>query len=86
MAEIRDLTEEEMNSISGGMIVNALGHEGNPNLPWEVVANHNCMFLGAFSTQKEAEEYAKKFGNDSYNTQVVDWGTVVRLRTNPNTN
>ena len=41
--------------------------------------------MAAFSTQGEACEYAKRFGkHDPYNTQQVDWGTVQRLRSNPN--
>lgn len=87
MAENIKINEDSLDEVSGGMIFNATGYEGNPNLPWEVVANNDCRVLGAFSTQAEACEYAKKFGkHDSYNTQIVDWATVQRLRNNPNVN
>ncbi len=86
MADINKISDEELDGVSGGMIFNAKGYEGNPNLPWEVVANHNCQVLAAFSTKDEAVKYAQKFGKDSYNTMEVDWITVQRLRTYPNVN
>ena len=85
MAEINKMDENNLDEISGGMVFNAAGIEGDPNLPWEVVANNDCRVLAAFSTQGEACDYAKRFGkHDSYNTQLVDWQTVQRLRANPN--
>lgn len=86
MSEVNKLNDEDMDNVSGGMIFNAKGYEGNPSLPWEVVANHNCQVLGAFGTRDEAVRYAQKFGKDSYNTMEVDWSTVQRLRNNPNVN
>lgn len=85
MSDIEKINENELDEVSGGMIFYAAGYEGDPSLPWEVVANNDCRVLAAFSTQGEACDYAKKFGkHDSYNTQQVDWGTVQRLRNNPN--
>ncbi|MCR5748461.1 MAG: hypothetical protein K6G03_12195 [Lachnospiraceae bacterium] len=87
MEENNKINAEDLENISGGMIFNAAGYEGDPFRPYEVVANHNCQVLAAFSTKAEACEYAKRFGkNDSYNTMEVDWLTVQRLRNNPNTN
>ncbi len=87
MADINKINEDALDEISGGMVFNASGIEGDPNRPWEVVANNDCRVLAAFSTQGEACEYAKQFGkHDPYNTQLVDWNTVKRLRANPNTN
>ena len=87
MADINKISDDELENVSGGMIFNARGYEGTPSLPWEVVANHNCQVLAAFSTKDEAVRYAQRFGkDDSYNTMEVDWITVQRLRTNPNVN
>ncbi|MCR5106571.1 MAG: hypothetical protein K6B28_00250 [Lachnospiraceae bacterium] len=82
--EKKVLNDNEMN-ISGGMIFNAAGYEGDPNRPWEVVNNDNCAVLGCFATKEEAIKEAKKYGDYSYNAQETDWATVCRLRTNPNT-
>ena len=85
MADKIKINEDELDEISGGMIFYAKGYEADQNLPWEVVANNDCHVLKAFGTRDEAEAYAKQFGkHDSYNTQLVDWDTVQRLRTNPN--
>ena len=79
------LNDEELDNINGGMIFNATGREEcDPARPWEVLANHNCEILGRFATRQEAEAFAKKYGNDSYNTMEVPWETVQRLRANPN--
>lgn len=87
MTENNKINEDSLDEVSGGMVFNAAGYEGDPNLPWEVVANNDCHVIRAFSTQAEACEYAKQFGkHDSYNTQLVDWSTVQRLRKNPNVN
>ncbi len=83
------VNEDELNNVSGGMVFNALGYEGFPDKPWEVLANHNCAILGAFATKEQACEYAKRLGersdpNNSYNTMEVFRETVERLRANPN--
>lgn len=88
---LNQLGDEDLDSIAGGMVVNAAGHEGDPNLPWEVVANNDCHVIRAFSTQAEACAFADTFNKkghhkDPYNTQLVDWATVERLRANPNVN
>ena len=79
------INDEDLENISGGMIYNATGTpECEIGRPWEVVANHNAAILGRFSTRGEAEAFAKRFGNDSYNTMEVPRETVERLRANPN--
>ncbi len=89
MADEKRINEDELKEVSGGMVFNALGYEGSPDRPWEVLANHNCEILGAFSTKQEACDYAKRLGersdpNNSYNTMEVSKETVERLRANPN--
>ena len=88
MADFEQIvSDDELDDVSGGMVFNSTGYEGDPNLPWEVVANHNCQVLARFATKDQACEYAKRFGkHDPYNTMEVDWLTVQRLRANPNTN
>jgi len=83
------IKEDELNNVSGGMVFNALGYEGSPDRPWEVLANHNCEILGAFPTKEQACEYARSIGEksdpkNSYNTMEVYRETVERLRANPN--
>lgn len=84
--QIIELTDDELKDISGGMVCYAQGlPEYDPNYPWEVVDNNNCRVLGKFATRDGACAYAKTFGPDSYNAQLVDLATVQRLRANPNT-
>ena len=81
MSQIR---EEELDNISGGMVVYADGlPEFDPANPWEVVENNNCRCLGKFPTRDAACYYAKSFGPESYNDQITDIPTVLRIRANP---
>ena len=82
--KIQELNDQNVEEVSGGMIFNATGYEGDRSLPWEVLDNDDCSVLGAFSTREEAVEFAKSLGKNSYNAQEVDWATVMRLRKNPN--
>ena len=81
------LTVDNLNEVNGGMVVYAQGlPEFDPNCPWEVVENNNCRCLGKFPTQDLACRYAKSFGPESYNAQLTDIPTVLRLRQNPQGN
>lgn len=81
MSRVRD---DEMNKVNGGMVVNAKGlPEYDPSCPWEVVENNTGKLLGKFPTQDGACEFGKSFGPDSYNAQLVDTSTVLRLREYP---
>ena len=81
MSQLRD---EEINKVNGGMVVMAEGlPEYDPTCPWEVVENNTGRLLGKFPTQDGACEYGKSFGPESYNAQLVDTATVLRLRANP---
>ncbi len=87
MIEKNKISDEVLNDVAGGMILNSLDTpDYDPAFPWEVIDNNNGQILGKFATEGQAIEYAKRFGPDSYNTQKTDWGTVERLRKNPNTN
>ncbi len=78
------LNDNELENVSGGMIVYAEGlPEFDPAFPWEVVENNNCRCLGKFPDRDSACYYAKSFGPESYNAQITDIETVQRLRANP---
>lgn len=86
MIDKNRITDEELDEVSGGMIFFSQGSpDYDPYLPWEVINNDNGQVLAKFSTRAGAVEYAKRFGENSYNTMEVDWTTVDRLRKNPNT-
>ena len=81
------MLENELENVSGGMVVYAQGlPEFDPNCPWEVVQNDNCRVLGKFPSQELACQYAKSFGPEAYNAQLTDIATVNRLRANPQGN
>ncbi|MBR6160166.1 MAG: hypothetical protein IKQ40_07670 [Lachnospiraceae bacterium] len=87
MKEKNLIPEEDLNDVSGGMIVYAQGlPEFDPVCPWEVVENNNCRVLGKFTSKDDAIKYAKSFGPESYNAQETDIDTVLRLRANPQGN
>ena len=78
------LNDSELENVNGGMVVFAQGlPEYDPSCPWEVVENNTGKLLGKFPTQAEACQYGKSFGPESYNAQLVDVPTVLRLRQNP---
>ena len=85
MTENNKINDEKVSEVSGGMIFYSEGSpDYDPYRPWEVINNNNGQVLDKFPTRDAAVEYAKRFGPDSYNTMDVGWGTVDRLRRNPN--
>ena len=81
------LVATDLENVTGGMVVYAEGlPEYDPAFPYEVVENNNCRCLGKFPNQAAACEYAKSFGPESYNAQLTDVPTVLRLRANPQGN
>ncbi|MBO4374823.1 MAG: hypothetical protein J5829_06925 [Lachnospiraceae bacterium] len=87
MNENGKINDEELEQAAGGMIFNAANtpeDDFDPRFPWEVIDNNNGKVLGKFATYDQACQYAKSFGDDSYNTMQVYWDTVSRLRANPN--
>lgn len=84
MQGVNKISDEVLENISGGMIVNAQGlDEYDPTCPWEVIENNTGKLLGKLPTRDLACSYAKSFGPESYNAQEVDIATVLRLRANP---
>ena len=85
MKENEKINENELDNVTGGMVVLGEGlPEYDPTCPWEVVENNTGKLLGKFPTQAEACQYGKSFGTDnSYNAELVDVPTVLRLRANP---
>ena len=81
---MQKLNDEELNIIGGGMVVYAEGlPEFDPACPWEVIENNTGRVLGKFPYQDWACQYGKSFGPESYNAQLTDTQTVLRLRANP---
>ena len=86
MKETERINDNELDNISGGMVVYAQGlPEFDPACPWEVVENNTGRVLGKFPVQEYACQYGKSFGPESYNAQLVDTDTVLRLRQFPQT-
>ena len=84
MKETDKINENELENIGGGMVVYGQGlPEFDPTCPWEVVENNTGRLLGKFPTQDYACMYGKAFGPESYNAQLVDTDTVLRLRQFP---
>ena len=79
------ISNEEMETVNGGMILDSKGTpDYDPLFPYEVIENNTGKILGKFPTPQAADSFARSFGPESYNAQIVDWATVDRLRKNPN--
>ncbi len=85
MSEGTRINENELESISGGMIYNAAGTpEADPARPWEVIHNNTGQILGRYSTQDEACYAAKQYKSGSkYDTMIVSREQVEYLRAHP---
>ncbi len=79
--KMKVIRDEEMKMVNGGLIVYAQGlPEFDQDCPWEVVENSTGRVLGMFPTQDAAYCDAKSYGDEYYNTYVVDTNTVMNLR------
>ena len=83
--EIRAMSDEELENIQGGMILNATGlPECDPFRPWEIIHNNTGEVLGRFATQAEACEAVKAYhSGSSYDGMLVSYETVDYLRKHP---
>ena len=80
----KTISENEFSNVNGGMVAYAYGlPEYDPTCPWEVVENNTGKLLGKFPDQADACQFGKSFGPESYNAQLVDIDTVLRLRACP---
>lgn len=83
---MQELNEKDLEQISGGMILNASGWEGecDPFRPWEVIHNNTGEVLSRHATQDEACYAAKQYKSGSpYDTQFVSREQVEYLRNHP---
>ena len=85
MADMKELSLEELDSVQGGMIFNATGtEECDPFKPWEVIHNNTGEVLSRHATQDEACWAAKQYHNESsYDTMLISWDTLSYLREHP---
>lgn len=85
MEEMKRLSEEELDSIQGGLIFDATGTpECDPFRPWEVIHNNTGEVLGRYATRDEACYAAKQYHSGStYDTQICSREVVEYLRAHP---
>ena len=79
----KEMTDEELRSLSGGVIFNASGISGSdPLCPWELIDNYNGNVLARFRTKEEAIQFSHdKYGYDNaMDTWEVNWDQVCSLR------
>jgi len=83
--KIVKLNDEELEQVSGGMILYAGGlPECDPYRPWEVIHNNTGEVLSRWSTQQEAEYAARQYHSGSnYDTQIMSIEQVNYLREHP---
>lgn len=83
---MRELNDSELEQITGGMILDSRGWEGecDPFRPWEVIHNNTGEVLSRHATQDEACWAAKQYrSGSSYDTQIVSREIVEYLRAHP---
>lgn len=79
--ENRKITDEEVDSASGGLIFNASNIIGSdPQNPFEVLDDTNGNVLARANTYDLAVQYATRMGKSYEYTE--DWDRVLRLRNN----
>ena len=78
-----ELADDDLEQVSGGMILNATGlPECEPGRPWEVIHNNTGEVLSRWSTQNEACWAAQQYhSGSSYDTQICTVDQVNYLRT-----
>ena len=80
-----ELEENDLEQVTGGMILNATGlPECDAARPWEVIHNNTGEVLSRWSTRDEACWAAKQYhSGSSYDTQIVSIEQVDYLRKHP---
>lgn len=84
-AQAIELDNDDLEKVTGGMILNAAGlPECDPSRPWEVIHNNTGEVLSRWSTQDEACWAAKQYhSGSSYDTQICSIEQVTYLRNHP---
>lgn len=72
-----ELSEEQLESASGGLVFYAEFGAGNPNKPWEVIDDVTGEVRGRYKDEKSAINAARK---KKQSTGEATWGTVSALR------
>ena len=83
---MQKLQETDLEQVSGGMILNATGWNGecDPNRPWEVIHNNTGECLSRWATRDEACYAAKQYkSGSSYDDMIVSREQVEYLRQHP---
>ena len=82
MAEMSKLAENDLDTVAGGMVLNATGmEECDPTRPWEVIHNNTGEILGRYETQDQACWAAKQYKSGSkYDNMLVSKEQVEYLR------
>ncbi len=76
--EIKKLSDDESDSVSGGFLFNSKGISGaDPDKPWEVIDGNTGETLARFNSWDEAKKDANK-RNISY--KEIKWEDLYDLR------
>jgi len=83
--EAVELGDDELEQVTGGMILDATGlPECVAGKPWEVIHNNTGEVLSRWSTRDEACWAAKQYhSGSSYDTQICSIEQVTYLRNHP---
>lgn len=80
------LNDDQLNEVTGGMVLDATGWQGecDPTRPWEVIHNNTGECLSRWRTRDEACYAAKQYkSGSSYDTQICSREQVEYLRAHP---
>ena len=74
------IDDSQLEQVSGGVIFNAAGYEGDAQNPWEVLDNKTGEVLGQYWRREDAERIAASMGDNPYNTMELNQTQVEQLR------
>ncbi len=87
MSEVKKLSMDELEGVSGGLIFNAGQYSPSSvenGLAWQAIDNVNGNILKSFATKAEAMNYVRSYGGDPYNVlEVPDKESLDYLRNHP---
>lgn len=76
-SQAAELSEEQLENASGGLVFYAKFGAGNPNKPWEVIDDVTGEVRGRYKDEKSAINAARK---KKQSTGEATWSTVSALR------
>lgn len=86
MLDSNKISEEQLSEVSGGMVLDATGWDGecDPSRPWEVIHNNTGECLSRWATRDEACWAAGQYhSGSSYDKQLCSREQVEYLRAHP---